>query len=597
MRARSLFQILGFLVVLGTVCHADAPSQSRLKIGEVAPNWTFTDTHYLPRTLSDFGKKRAYVVVFTTLQCPVVRRSLPLLKAMEEKFRDQEVQFLALNVGVSDPIVEVAWQALKADLPFAVGKDFEGEAAAMLGVLRTPEVVVLDSDFRLRYRGRIGTQVRIGGINPGTAREDLQLAIEDVLAGREVAVPETPVDGCQIEFDGLRTLPASVPEQVTFNEHIAPLLAKHCQDCHRPGTAAPFSLITYSDAISHAGMIAEVVRSGQMPPHFASREHGKFENLREMSPQDRALIMAWAQKGKVEGDPAKLPPPREFSQLKWKIGEPDLVIQTLVESEIPATGVLPYRIAVLPTIFLKDTWVQRVEILPSNLEVMHHCNLGYVRPGEKVSTQNLISGYVPGGEALVLEDGVGQCIPAGSLLVLQMHYVPTGEATTDRTSVGIVFAKEKIQKRLQHAPCINHHIAIPPGDPHFPLSASEEINCNATGVGMFTHMHLRGKDMVFEAIDPAGKREILLAIPNYDFNWQMFYRWPKGTKKFAKGTRIQATAHFDNSVFNPFNPDPTVTVKEGDQSFDEMMYAFLFYTDDDEQLNLDIDPKTGHVRK
>jgi len=592
---RSLVIVIGLIACTVSQLRADASREDRLAFGRAPASFTFTDIHYLPRTLSDLGKKKAYVVVFTTLHCPVVRRSLPALKELEAEYRGQDVQFLALNVGVDDPLVEVAYQALKADLPFPVGKDSDGAAARALGVTRTPEVVVLDEEFRLRYRGRINAQVRLGGISPAAGREDLREAIADVLAGREVAVQETPVDGCLIEFDGLRSLPAPVPSEVTFSEHIAPLLAKHCQDCHRPETAAPFNLMTFADAVAHAETMAEVVRSEQMPPSFASTQHGKFENLRKLSDQERALILAWVQRGKLEGDPSKLPPPREFSNLKWKIGEPDLVIPTLLETKIPAKGYLPYQFAILPKIFLHDTWVQRVEILPSNKAVVHHCNLAYIKAGDKITTKNLVTGYVPGGDALVLGDGLAYCIPAGSMLVLQMHYVTTGERTTDRTEVGIVFAKEPIQKRLQHISCMAHRFAIPPGDPHYLISVNKTFNCNATGIGMFSHMHLRGKDMVMNASYPDGNEEVLLAIPNYDFNWQMSYRWSQGTKKFPQGTHIKVDAHFDNSTFNPFNPDPTVIVTEGDQSFDEMMLGFLFYTDDDEQLNLQIDPHNGRV--
>ncbi len=593
--SKTPWKLLWLAMLVCVPCRAEDETASRLKFGKTPAAITFTDTHYLPRTLADFGKKRAYVIVFTTLDCPVVRRSLPALKGLAEAYRPHDVQFLALNVGADDPLVEIANQALQAELGFPVGKDFDGVAAQALGVSRTPEAVVLDSELRLCYRGRISSQVRRGGVSPAPPKEELREALEDLLASRDVAVRETPVDGCLIEFGALRAFPARVPDEVTFSEHVAPLLARHCQDCHRPGTAAPFSLLTYEDAASHAETIADVVRSGQMPPAFASREYGHFENLRTLSKEDRALILAWVRQGKRPGDAAKEPAPREFPAGKWQIGEPDLVLSTLLESEIPATGIVPYQYAVLPKVFLHDTWVQRVEVLPGNRAVVHHCNLGYVKLGEKPSTKNLVSGYVPGGGPLTLDRGVGLCIPAGSVLALQIHYVTTGQPEKDRTSVGIVFAQEKIERRLQHLPCIEHNISIPPGEGNHRLETTQMFPCSATGIGLYSHMHLRGKDMVFRAAYPDGTEETLLAIPNYDFNWQMAYRWRDGAMKFPQGTRLTVRAHYDNSAFNPFNPDATATVTEGQQSFDEMMYGFLFYTNDDEQLNLDIDPKTGRV--
>jgi len=582
---------------VGVIARAQAaePGAPRLSFGQAPDPVHFTDIRYLRRSLSDFGKKRAYVVVFTTLECPMVRRSLPILNEMWDAYRTRDVQFLALNVGVDDPLVEVANQALEAELGFPVGKDFDGAAAQALGVTRTPEVVLLDADYKLRYRGRISSRVRLGGISPAQPQEELRSALDDLLAGRPVAVRETPVDGCAIEFESLKTLPARIPSTVTFSEHIAPLLAKHCQECHRPGTAAPFSLITFRDALAHAEMLAEVVRSGQMPPSFASQKHGQFENLRTLSPEERALVLGWVQQGKQEGDPAKLPPAREFPQTRWKIGEPDLILSAPQEVAIPATGFLPYQHVILPRAFLYDTWMQKVEILPSNKSVVHHCNLGYIKVGEQTTTKNLVTGYVPGGDALDLDRGLAYCIPAGSFLVLQLHYVTTGRPETDRTSVGITFAKERIQRRLRLLTCVQHDISIPPGEGNHLLAATDSFPCNATGIGLFSHMHLRGKDMQFLATRPDGSTETLLSIANYDFNWQVSYRWPEGKMKFSRGTKVTARAHFDNSPFNAFNPDSTVTVTEGEQSFNEMMYGMLFYTDDDERLDLAIDPKTGWV--
>lgn len=582
-----------------SVLASDAPPEPesrKLAIGEKPSMVTFTDIRYLPRSLDEFQNPKAIVIIFTTLECPVVKRSLPKLKALNEEFEQQGVQFLALNVGVNDSMVEVAAQAIEAGLPFPVGKDFDGSAARALGADRTPATIILDKEMKLRYRGRLDSQVRLGGISQTAAKDEFRDALTAVLEGKEVPIPEVPVYGCQIEFAALKGLPVPVEGEVTFQEHVAPLLSKACQDCHRPGTAAPFSLLTYSDAVAHAEMISEVVHQERMPPIFSSKKHGSFSNIRPMSPQERSLIMAWVRQGMKEGDPGKAPPAREFSTSKWKIDPPDLVIPMLTSYSIPESGVVPYRYAILPHVFLEDTWVQQVEILPGNPSVVHHCNLGYARVGEKISaTRNFVTGFVPGGDPMILKNQVGFLIPAGSVLGLQLHYITNGAETTDRTSVGLVFAKEPIQKRLRNIQCVAHRFEIPPGASHYPLTATRKIPCNATGIGLFAHMHLRGKSMVFEKITPEKSRETILSIPNYDFNWQLSYQWEPGAMQFPKGTEIKVTAHYDNSSFNPYNPDPTATVREGEQSFEEMMYGFVFYTDNDEELNLQINPKTGRV--
>ena len=562
-----------------------------VKIGQKVEDFTFKDIRYLPRTLADFGDKKAYVIMFTTLDCPIAKRYLPKLAELDLAYRDSGAQFLAVNVGPNDALREVAYQAVRTNCEFPFAKDFDGDVSRAVGAKRAAEVVVLDGDRKLRYRGRVDDQYRLGGERPKPTRDDLKLAIEDVLAGRDVKVAETAVDGCLINYPKPR---AGNPD-VTFAEHISPLLQGHCQDCHRAGSPeAPFELASYEDAVNNAEMMVEVVNEQRMPPWYGSKEHGKFSNHRGLSLAQRNLIEDWVRGGCTQGDMEKAPPARVFSTSKWKIGEPDLVLKAAVQ-KIPATGYIPYRYIFLPHLFKKETWVQGVQITPENSQVMHHCNMAWVQRGKRASNKNFITGQVPGGDAMILDRNVGFMIPANSSLVLQIHYVTLGEETTDQISVGLRFAREKIQKHLRNSQVTNQTFKIAPGAPHYKVTAVRELKGDVTGYGMFSHMHLRGKDMTFRAVYPDGRAETLLVVPNYSFDWQLAYRWPEDQVKFPKGTKLEVSAHFDNSPFNPYNPDPSKEVGDGPQTYHEMMYGFVFYTYDDEHLNLTIDPKTGHV--
>ncbi|HEX3724944.1 MAG TPA: redoxin family protein [Pirellulales bacterium] len=569
------------------------PGPAPVKIGDKIADFTFKDIRYLPRQLSELGQKKAYVIVFTTLDCPIVMRYLPKLKALEEAYREQGVQFLAINVGPSDPLREVAYQAIRVDAQFPFGKDFDGSVVRALSATRAAEVVVLDADKKLRYRGRVDSQYRLSGDRPDGGRDDLKLAIDDILAQRDVAVAETPIDGCLITPAKQRTPDAAV----TFSEHIVPLLQKHCQDCHHDGAPeAPFALVSYQDSVDHSLMMAEVVSEQRMPPWFASRDHGHFTNERAMTIKERETLEDWVQGGCQPGDSTKAPAPRVFAESKWKIGEPDLILKTAVQ-KIPAKGYIEYRYIPLQHAFAEDTWVQGVQILPSNPKAMHHCNMFHVAFGKRPTDENFITGQVPGGDAMILDNNVAYKIPAGSILMLQIHYVTLGEETTDQISVGFTYAREVVQQGLKHTLVNNLKIKIPPGAPHHKVAAIRELKSDITGYGLMTHMHVRGEDMTYRAIYPDGRDEMLLAIPNYNFDWQQSYRWARGKVKFPKGTKIECIAHYDNSEFNPFNPDPTKEVQEGQQTFQEMMYGFVFFTDDDEHLDLKIDPKTGHSIK
>ena len=379
---------------------------------------------------------------------------------------------------------------------------------------------------------------------------------------------------------------------MTFAENVAPILQKHCWECHKAGGSSPFPLTTYKQAAARAEALAEVISDQRMPPWFASHEFGPFINRRGLSDEERATVADWAKSGAAAGDMAKAPAPPAEAKGKWLIAEPDLVLES-VEFDLPATGDIPYKYAILPHHFAEDTWLQNVQITTDNPRSLHHCNMAFGGLKVGFKEENFVTGYVPGGEPMNLERGVAFLVPKGTFLALQIHFVTTGKPEKCKVSVGLRYPRDVVQTRLRMMELFDTRFAIPPGAPAHKVSASKVLAADAIGVGMFSHMHLRGKDMSFIAHAPDGKRDALLVIPNYNFEWQIPYRWEPGKKRFAKGTRIECVAHYDNSAFNPYNPDPKATVRNGPQTHNEMMYGFLFYTHADEKLGLRIDPKTG----
>jgi thiol-disulfide isomerase/thioredoxin len=588
---RSLVQLaFGVLAAVTLPAPFLKAAEPQVAVGAQPGKFTVTDIRFSPRTLDDYGRSKAFVMAFTSVGCPLVQRYLPVLKELSTRYQEKGVQFVAVDEATDDSIMDVARQALENGVEFPFVKDFSGECAKALGVTRTPEVVVLNAEHRICYRGRIDDQYRLGGEKPVAGRADLKEAIEDVLAGRRAGVEETAVDGCAITF------PEPVPEKtsLTYAKDIAPLLNKNCVECHRPGTAAPFSLTEYEKVAAKAGAIAEVVEEQRMPPWFAHPGNGKFVNHRGLSAAERSVVVQWARGGKPPGDLSLAPKPPAFPSAKWSIGEPDLVIAAGTEEKLPATGYIPYRYVILPYVFPHDTWVQGIEIMPGNPRVVHHANLAFAALTQKFDQDhNFLTGKVPGGIAVNLNSGVAMMIPRGSVLVFQIHYVTTGKEETDRISVGLRYAREPVDKRVRYKIIDNGHFQIPPGASAHPVAAEKELECDATGIALFSHMHLRGKDSTFTAHYPDGKAETLLSLPNYSFGWQLGYVWEPGKQRFPKGTKIECLSHFDNSPFNPFNPDPSAAVKYGPQTFHEMMQGFFFYTDDAEHLNLKVDPKNG----
>ena len=401
---------------------------------------------------------------------------------------------------------------------------------------------------------------------------------------------------------------AATAAEVTFQKHVLPILQNHCQGCHRTGEAAPMPLLTYKDTRPFARAIRAAVISKKMPPWFADRDHGKFSNDTSLAQSDIDTLTTWADTGAKEGDPKDAPVPKEFTK-GWTIGKPDLIIDMPAAHKVPATGTIEYTYFVVPTGFTEDKWVETVEVRPGASSVVHHIVLAnrpkgsaYLKEspvgvayipttakptfsGKKATGDGsfvgladgfieLLSVYVPGGFAYDTKPGQARLIPAGSDLIFQIHYVSNGKETLDRSSVGIVFAKAPPKERVINAYVRNDSFVIPPGDSAYRVDANVEIHHDTMLQSLMPHMHLRGKAFEYVATYPTGESQTLLKVPSYDFNWQLTYRLEKPVL-LPKGTKLRATAWFDNSPNNKFNPDPKSEVRWGDQSWEEMVAGFV----------------------
>lgn len=586
------------LSVLLGVCWL-AATAGAAELGQTIEGVRFKDIRYLQRSLDDLGAKRAYVLVFTGTDCPLTQKYLPRLVELDAKYRDQGVQFVAVNSQANESVRDAAAQQLSAGALFPFVKDEDGQLAQAVGAHRTTEAALLDSGKRLVYCGRIDDQFSASGDLAAPQQHDLTRAIEELLADKPVTVAETQAPGAALDLPQ----PPATRGQVTFHEHVEPILQRRCQSCHHAGNAAPFSLVSYDDCTGHGEMLAEVTADGRMPPwyaggQYAGAQHAGFANDPTLTAEERATIAAWVRTGMDRGDQSLAPAPLTFPDSKWRIGSPDQIVAMPKAHSVQASGFVPYKYVVLPHVFKQDTWLEAIEILPDNPAVVHHCNMAYLNTKQGAGAQTFITGYVPGGPPMDLRTsltGLGYLLPANSALVLQIHYTPTGQPERSTISVGLRFPRGVVRKQVHHTIIDPRDFAIAEQHPLYPVSDSATLAHDITLLGMFAHMHLRGRDMTFTARRPGAEPETLLQIPNYNFEWQLGYEIMPGDVRLPKGTVLTATAHYDNSSFNPYNPAPERVVRYGEQTPDEMLNAFFFYTHDDEELSLTIDPQTGHV--
>ena len=401
-------------------------------------------------------------------------------------------------------------------------------------------------------------------------------------------------------LSGTTPSPAIGSTPVTFYKDVLPILQNNCQSCHRTGEVAPMALLTYEQTRPWAAAIKVSVLTKKMPPWFADPRYGHFSNERKLTPEQIKTLISWVDNGAPEGNAKDAPAPVEFIE-GWNIGKPDKVFEMPNEFHVPAQGVIDYQYDVIPGNFKEDTWVTAAEIRPGNRAIVHHV-IAYVRPpgspwlkdaqpgvpfappkngeggrGSILGAEHLI-GFAPGMQSMILDDSA-KLVRAGSDIVLQLHYTTNGTPGTDKTRVGLVFAKTPPKYRNVTLLAPNRNFAIPPNDDNYEVTSQVELQDNVTLVDLVPHMHFRGKDFMYRVTYPTGETQTLLSVPKYDFNWQLGYLLAKPLV-LPKGTRILCTAHFDNSVNNPFNPDPTKEVKWGDQTWEEMMIGWFQVTVD-----------------
>lgn len=544
-------------------------------VGRWVPDLPFTTISGKQGKLSDFKRKKALVVAFTGASCPLSKRFAPSLAAIEEAYTKQDVAFVFI-----DPI---AIDGAKEDLrKMAEAHGFKGPVildedeslAKGLGATTTTDTFVLDSARTILYRGPVDDQYGIGYQLDAPRKQYLREALDAHLADKSIHSKALWAPGCELDLT-----PENAPKQeLTYHNRISRILQTHCLECHRKGGVGPFSLESYGDAKENAGMIRKVVSEGIMPPWFAAappKGHpSKWANDRSLPPEDKADLIAWIRNGKPEGDPADAPLPGKRAS-EWTIGQPDAVFSLPREVQVKAAGQMPYVYLRVKTNFPEDRWVEAAEVRPTAPQVVHHVIVFVTEPGRFNRDQTgSLAAYVPGNTFVEFPPGVAKKLPAGATLLFQMHYTPTGKATTDRTCIGLRFAKEPPAKIVRTLPVANRRIRIPANESNHVETASRHIPAGTIVRAFMPHMHLRGKAFKYELLMQNGERETLLEVPRYDFNWQLRYEL-KEPRFLPRGSRIEVTGVFDNSSENPANPDPNRIVRWGDQSDEEMLIGYV----------------------
>ena len=340
------------------------------------------------------------------------------------------------------------------------------------------------------------------------------------------------------------------------------------------------ALRTFQEVRPWAKAIKNSTLTRVMPPWHADPSQTHFSNNRRLTDDQVQTIAKWADAGAPEGDPKDLPKAPTFAD-GWVIGKPDVTISTGEPFKIPAEGVIEYKYYTVDPGFTEDKWVQSVEVRPSQRSQVHHILVFVLEEGKRVTRageqfSDMLIGYAPGVPSITFDSETGFLVKAGSKFRFQVHYTSNGKAAENSDVLGLKFRDSPPKYRAYSGSATQFRFSIPPNDPNHEVKASWTFREDVTLLDLTPHMHLRGKAFKYVLTYPDGRTEALLTVPKYDFNWQLSYILTE-PRKIPAGSRIDATAWYDNSANNKYNPDPTKAVRWGDQTFQEMMIGFFNY--------------------
>ncbi|MEX0979093.1 MAG: redoxin domain-containing protein [Pirellulales bacterium] len=565
----------------GPTCLAGEASS----IGRKVEPFELVDYYGQARRLADLAAdakgtgSKLVVVAFLGAECPLAKLYAPRLQKLSEEYGPRGVAFVGVDANAQDSLTDMAAFARSNQLRFTLLADRDGAVAEAFGALRNPAVYVLDEKRVIRYHGRVDDQYGLGDSSgyarPQIQRRDLAAALDELLAGKEVSRPITPVTGCVIG----RKPKVEPKGEVTFAKHVAPLLQEKCVACHRAGEVGPFALVDYDEVVGWAEMIREVVSQGRMPPWSADPKIGHFANDPRLSDEQKELLNQWVDNGCPQGDPKDMPAARRWVE-GWQIAQPDQVVKIPRPEKVPAEGVIAYKYLLADPGWTEDKWIAAAEARPDNRAVVHHILVGTIPPlsewkkGEAGKPQPLTS-FVPGSPPMDFGPGRAAYVPAGSKIMFEIHYTPNGAEQTDQSSLGLVFADPAtVKNRILYKAAELRKLTIPANASNHELTSSWEFKTDHQLLTMSPHMHLRGKTFRYEAVYPDGRSEVLLDVPRYDFNWQLRYVLAE-PKLMPAGTRLVCYARYDNSKDNLANPNPDKAVEFGWQTWEEMMAGFF----------------------
>ncbi len=530
---------------------------AQVKVAERADDFRLVDQNSRAHLLSYYKYAPAIVIISQQNGAKEFRDAAPAIKQLQASFANTDTRLFLLNSNPADTRETVAAEMSKIGLDVPVLLDDSQLVGESLGVSRVAQALVIDpKSWKVVYSGPIAK-----------AKD----TVSNLVAGKPVTATTVALNTSAIAFP-LREKKAEF-SKISYEKEISPILARNCVACHSEGGIGPFAMDSYEKVKGFSGMIREAIRTDRMPPYNADPHVNAFAGDMNLTNRDEQTLIHWIEAGAPRGageDPLKInakPAP------EWELGEPDLVI-TLPPFTVPASGVVDYQNPTVKNPLSEGRWLRAATVKPSDRRAVHHL------------LSNGAGGYAVGAETTVYPKGTGTWVAPGQTFRFQMHYTPYGKESVETTRVGLYFYPKDGPPEIMRRSAViaNAGIEIPPNTARHEETAYISFPEKATLFTVFPHAHYRGESMAISLKKPGSdKEELILSLPKYDFNWQRGYDFATPIK-IEPGTKLISRYVYDNSKHNPANPDPTITVKWGEQSWEEMQYTALGFRWDDETV-------------
>lgn len=527
---------------------------------DLASNFRMIDQNGVSRELHYFRtapELRAIVLTFTDGTYAGFASKIAELKS--NPTYSSAVLFWTIDVSEGKTREQIAAAAQAAGITWPVFQDPSSLTTRDYDAHFNAETFLINrQNLRIVYRG---------AIDNGAGENYLANAMASLFANQ--AIDLTRVEPAAGE------LPHRDRPVADYATVIAPILQNKCVTCHSPDNIAPFAMTSHQSVQEYASLIKSQIMSKKMPPWHADPHYGSFRNDVSLTEQETAQLLDWIAAGVPRGegpDPLTDVPP-EPPEWPVELGPPDEIVTVPTET-IPATGTVAYRYRYVYSANQTDRWVKAAIAKPSNRRVVHHY---LVWQGHLPFGFTGMAGYAPGRTEGAYPEGTGVLLPARSPLTFNLHYTATGQVETDQPKMALWYYTTPPPRAVQSAVPLNTSFAIPPGARDHQVTAEFNFNQAATIYSFNPHMHFRGLRMKFNLVLPNnGGTRTLISVPKYDFNWQTIYYLAEPLDVPA-GSRIDIVGAFDNSAQNTFNPNPGVTVRWGEQSWEEMFIGYMEY--------------------